>query len=104
MSRRIIGARSDISHDRFRKSVRGAASNGLGKSRNRLRYTGETKHMTAQTQQVPMRKALIRLGEHNGVELAVIPRMEKTGGGVIISANTLGLVGVAAMTVCLIIR
>src|SRR5260370_39657515 len=100
MSRRIIGARSDISHDRFRKSVRGAASNGLGKSRNRLGYTGEPKHMTAQTQQAPTREALIRLGERNGVELGVMPRVEQSAGGAALEPDAfagIACVGVEAV-------
>src|SRR5260370_16882135 len=88
MSRRIIGALSDISHDRFRKSVRGAASNAHSKSRKQLRCTGKSKHMTAQTQQAPTREALIRLGERNGVELAVMPPLEKSAAAVILPPDS----------------
>src|SRR5258707_14760364 len=48
--------------------------------------------MTAQTQQAPTREAIFRLGERNGVELAVMPRVEKSAGDVILAPDSLALI------------
>ena len=66
--------------------------NSFSQSRKQLRHTGESKHMTAQTQQAPTREAIIRLGERNGVELAVMPRVEKSAGDVILAPDSLALI------------
>jgi dTDP-4-dehydrorhamnose 3,5-epimerase len=48
--------------------------------------------MTAQTQQAPIREAIFPIGERNGLELAVLPRREKSAGDVILAPDSAALI------------
>lgn len=57
--------------------------------------------MTTQTQQAPIREAIIPIGERNGLELAVMPRGERSAGDAILAPDSAALIhGVRIEPLC----